>query len=91
MSDHGILTINSKFIDSSKEVLIEIIDNGCGICSDNLEYIFQPFYSSKPTGFGLGLPLVKEIIEAHGGKIEVESKLGEGSKFKIRIPAIRNK
>ena len=91
MADHGILTINSKYIDSSKEVLIEIIDNGCGISTDNLKCIFQPFYSSKPTGFGLGLPLVKDIIEVHGGKIEVESELGKGSNFKIKIPAIKKK
>jgi len=67
-------------------VLVEIIDTGCGMEPDVLENLFKPFYTTKPEGTGLGLPTVKRIIHAHGGKIDVESVVGLGTKFTLRIP-----
>ncbi len=65
---------------------LEVRDTGCGIPSENLETLFDPFYSTKFTGRGLGLPVVLGIVQAHGGGIVVESRLGEGSSFRVYFP-----
>ncbi len=69
-----------------QEAVIEIEDNGCGIRGDDVARIFDPFFTTRPTGTGLGLSITKRIIEEHGGRIEVNSIWGEGTKFKIYIP-----
>jgi signal transduction histidine kinase len=70
-------------------VFISVRDNGQGIPQKILDKIFQPFFTSKPTGqgTGLGLSLSYDIIKAHGGEIKVETREGEGSDFIIRLPA----
>jgi PAS domain S-box-containing protein len=65
-------------------------DNGCGISTDNISNIFTPFVTYKPTGYGLGLFIVKTIIENHGGNVSVESEEGKGANFEIAIPLSRN-
>ena len=55
-----------------------------------LEQIFEPYYSTKETGIGLGLPLTKKIIEEHGGQIEVESEVGIGTSFIVTLPRKTN-
>lgn len=67
-------------------VEIEIADTGTGILPEALEQIFEPYYSTKETGIGLGLPLTKKIIEEHGGQIEVESEVGIGTSFIVTLP-----
>ena len=67
-------------------VKIEIADTGEGISEENLSKIFEPYFSTKETGTGLGLAIVKKIIDDHNGTIEAESKLGEGTKFTVKIP-----
>ena len=64
-------------------------DTGCGISPENLQHIFRPFFSSKKKGTGLGLAITSRIIENHRGKIQVESRLGEGSTFYLSFPAIK--
>lgn len=73
---------------TKKEAIIEIKDNGVGMAKDQLEKIFKMFYrvSSKVMGSGIGLYIVKEVIVKLNGKIEVKSKLGEGSTFTLKIP-----
>ncbi|MFH1112967.1 MAG: ATP-binding protein [Pseudomonadota bacterium] len=68
-------------------VLVEIRDNGSGIPSNHLPMIFEPFFSTKTEGVGLGLSNVKKIVEAHRGAIEVESRVNWGTSFKILLPA----
>lgn len=74
------------------EVRIEVQDNGIGISTKDKKHIFEPFYRAdnvtdeQISGNGLGLSLVKQIVEAHGGEIEVESEVDKGSKFTLRIP-----
>lgn len=65
---------------------IEFTDTGTGILPESLEQIFEPYYSTKETGIGLGLPLTKKIIEEHGGQISVESEVGEGTTFLVTLP-----
>jgi two-component system sensor histidine kinase PilS (NtrC family) len=71
---------------NTKDGFIEIRDHGNGISKQNLRRVFEPFFTTKKGGTGLGLAIAKNIIEAHGGKIEVKSKMGVGTTFKIRLP-----
>jgi signal transduction histidine kinase len=68
---------------------VTVSDNGSGIPQNVIDKIFQPFFTTKPTGqgTGLGLSLAYDIIKAHGGEIKVETKDGEGSEFIIFLPA----
>ncbi len=77
------------FSDGEK-VVIEISDNGIGISDEKLNKIFEPFYTTKPVGkgTGLGLSIVYQIIEKHNGQISVQSKLNEGTKFRIELPTV---
>ncbi len=69
-----------------KRIFISVEDKGRGISSDELEHIFDPFFSRKKGGMGIGLYLTKKIIEAHEGKIKCESRLGKGTTFFIQMP-----
>ena len=82
------ITINTT--KSSKNILISVSDNGNGIPKNILDKIFQPFFTTKPTGqgTGLGLSLSYDIVKAHGGELKVETKEGEGSEFIIQIPLV---
>ena len=84
MKDGGTLGIHAKA--KPDNVTVSISDTGCGISPSDLSKIFDPYYTSKSTGTGLGLAIVHKIIEAHGGKIEVDSILGRGTTFKIQLP-----
>jgi signal transduction histidine kinase len=70
------------------EAWVEIEDDGCGISSDNLKRIFDPFFTTKPVGkgTGLGLSLSYGIVKKHGGRIEVDSEVGRGTRFRVTIP-----
>jgi signal transduction histidine kinase len=69
-------------------VRLDVIDTGVGIAPDKLSKIFRPFHTTKPGGTGLGLPTARKIIQAHGGAIDVQSELGRGTKFTIRLPTV---
>jgi two-component system, sporulation sensor kinase A len=66
--------------------MVRLRDNGCGIPDDRIARIFNPFYSSKPNGTGLGLGIAKKVLDAHRGTIEVSSHSGEGTEFRVSIP-----
>jgi PAS domain S-box-containing protein len=68
------------------ELLISVIDNGDGVDPEIKGKLFNPFFTTKPEGTGLGLALVKKIVIMHHGRIEVQSKPGKGSRFTIRLP-----
>ncbi len=68
------------------EVQIEVWDRGRGIPPQDLENIFKPFYTTRHSGTGLGLSITREVVERHGGRIEVESEVGRGSTFRIALP-----
>jgi signal transduction histidine kinase len=78
------LFIKTELIED--EILIKITDTGSGVSEELIEKIFEPFFSTKKGGLGLGLPLAKKVIEEHGGRIEFSSKLGKGSEVNIYIP-----
>jgi len=64
---------------------ITIEDNGCGIDEEHLAKIFDPYFTSKPTGMGLGLATTRSIIQTHGGKIDVQAEVNRGTKFSIEL------
>jgi signal transduction histidine kinase len=68
------------------EVVVEVADTGPGIPADSMEKIFEPFFSKRAGGTGLGLAIARQMVENHGGRIEVESQLGKGTTFRIRLP-----
>jgi hypothetical protein len=87
----GKITIAAKFNapggpGQADLVEISVSDTGVGVPPESLERIFRPFYTTKRGGTGLGLSLCRRIIRQHGGTLSVESKLGKGSRFIIRLP-----
>lgn len=85
-TDHAVLTVTTGTEGSS--VVLTVADTGIGISEDNRDEIFSPFYTTKELGqgTGIGLASVRQLVEAYGGSIEVETVLGEGSCFIVRLP-----
>lgn len=75
---------------SDNMAILEISDTGSGIPADKLDEIFQPFVTTKPTGTGLGLPIVKRIMENVRGEISLESEEGKGATFRVYLPLVKN-
>jgi signal transduction histidine kinase len=74
---------------TGSELWLRVRDNGPGIEPERLSKIFDPFHTSKEQGTGLGLAITRKLVEAHGGSIDVESKLGEGTTFSLILPRHR--
>ena len=70
----------------AEEAVIEVSDNGSGISEEDLARIFHPFFTTTKGGTGLGLPAVRRIVRAHGGRVEVKSSFGAGSTFELYLP-----
>jgi signal transduction histidine kinase len=85
MPEGGNLTIKSE-VPSQGWVDISTTDTGVGIPEDNLTKIFEPLFTTKAKGIGLGLAITKTLVEAHGGTIDVQSEIGTGSTFIVRLP-----
>lgn len=85
MPDGGTLTIATELVDG--QLRIRFTDTGQGIPQENLERIFNPFFTTRQEGTGLGLAITHRIIQGHGGRIEAQSRLGEGTTFTVIIPA----
>jgi two-component system sensor histidine kinase AtoS len=71
---------------NKKRVEIRVRDEGPGIPPKAMARVFEPFYTTKEKGMGIGLFLAKKIVEAHGGTIEARSREGEGTEFRIELP-----
>jgi two-component system, NtrC family, sensor histidine kinase HydH len=80
----GAVTVKTRPVEGAVEVAV--IDRGTGITPENRESIFNPFFTTKPSGVGLGLAIVSKIIDEHGGQILVESEPGNGAVFRVRLP-----
>jgi two-component system sensor histidine kinase HydH len=83
----GIVTV--KTLSDPDEVEVAVIDRGSGIDPKNIENIFNPFFTTKSDGIGFGLAIISKILDEHGGRITVESSLGEGSVFRVFLPLRR--
>lgn len=86
VQENGRITVKSRVTSNPMHIVVEIEDNGCGIPNDDLPKIFDPFFSSKSNGTGLGLAVSYGIVKKHEGNIEVFSKVGKGTRFSVKIP-----
>lgn len=82
--ENGLITC--RLATTGSTAVIAIADNGIGMSEETRSRLFQPFYSEKEGGSGIGTTIMKRVIEGHGGKIEVESSPGEGSTFRVILP-----
>jgi len=80
----GTLTVSTK--KTKKSVEVSFKDIGVGISKEEMDKIFTPFFTTKAKGMGMGLPICKKFVDAHGGSIEVKSKEGKGSTFTVKLP-----
>ncbi|MDV5168741.1 cache domain-containing protein [Photobacterium rosenbergii] len=94
MDDQGILVVSTEdWFDEKGEAIgamVRIKDHGCGISQENIERIFNPFYTTRRSGTGLGLSVSQGIVNGIGGDIEVESEVGKGSVFTVYLPEKAN-
>jgi signal transduction histidine kinase len=83
--EKGSITVQLQIQD--QHLLMQVVDTGVGISPENLESLFQPFFrvNQDRNGTGLGLTICKNIVELHGGSIHVESEVGKGSTFTVRL------
>ena len=86
---HGEITLKTEFLQEEEVLRITVSDNGTGIAGEDLDRVFEPFFTRKDTGTGLGLTLVRKIAEAHHGRAAVESTPGQGTTVSIELPADR--
>ena len=84
MQDGG--TIDIKVEEERNHYRIEIEDTGCGISEEHANKIFNPFFTTKEKGSGLGLSIVRKIVEGHGGIVRIQSREGEGTKVEVQLP-----
>ncbi|MFT7638749.1 MAG: signal transduction histidine kinase [Pirellulaceae bacterium] len=87
MPDGGTLEVRTRRASSS--VALDLIDTGCGIDDSTAMNMFNAFYTTKNGGSGLGLPTARKIIEAHGGRISVQSAVGRGTQFTLEFPTLK--
>ena len=83
--EKGMITFSAE--EKEKSITIEISDTGSGMSEETIAHIFDPFFTTKSRGFGLGLFVVKELVQRNKGEISVESRVGEGTKFKLKFNA----
>ena len=81
------ITVRTRMLNDNKQVEVAVIDRGSGIPPGNLENIFNPFFTTKPEGIGLGLAIVSKIVGEHKGRILVESDQNTGTIFRVLLPA----
>ncbi len=84
MPDGGVISVETSV--EYRTAWLEVRDEGCGIPAESLEDIFNPFFTTKADGVGLGLAMVSKFVDSHGGRVLVESELGKGTTFRILLP-----
>ena len=89
MKRHGILHIRTDMDDTN--VIVSFVDTGSGMSAGNLSRVFEPYFTTKPTGSGLGLLIVRRIVREHGGELSIESSEGKGLTLTIRLPYIERR
>jgi signal transduction histidine kinase len=82
----GKVTVSTSFVPEADSVELTVSDSGKGIPEEDMGKIFDPFFTTRESGTGLGLAIAHGIIEQHGGTIEVDSKVGQGTRFSIKMP-----
>lgn len=86
MNNGGVVNLLANFDNEKNEAYLTFKDHGSGIAEEDLEKIFQPYFTTKDLGIGLGLAITERIVKAHDGKIDIKSILGEGTSFIVTLP-----
>jgi signal transduction histidine kinase len=86
MRRHGTLRIRTDLDDT--HVIVSFSDTGSGMSAENLSHAFEPYFTTKPSGTGLGLLIVRRIVREHGGELSIESTQGKGLTLTIRLPYV---
>jgi two-component system, sporulation sensor kinase E len=89
MKRHGTLRIRTDVDDT--HIVVSFVDTGSGMSAGNLSRVFEPYFTTKPSGTGLGLLIVRRIVREHGGELSIESNEGEGLTLTIRLPYIEKR
>jgi two-component system NtrC family sensor kinase len=89
IEENGKITVRSRMDSAGGQIVIDIIDTGCGIPAEHLSRIFEPFFSTKKNGSGLGLAVSYGIVKNHDGQLEVSSRPGKGARFSVSLPIIK--
>ena len=89
MKRHGTLRIRTDLDD--KHVIVSFTDTGSGMSAENLSRVFEPYFTTKPSGSGLGLLIVRRIVREHGGELSIESTQGKGLTLAIRLPYVERR
>lgn len=88
-AERNILTVGTGMAEEGRLVLAYVQDTGCGIADQDLERIFDPFYTTKgEEGTGLGMAVIREIVNKHHGQIKIESRIGEGTRVSVLLPVV---
>jgi two-component system sensor histidine kinase HydH len=90
MDKPGTIHVSLDTDETNEFAVIVVADEGRGIAPEHIASIFRPFFTTKGHGTGLGLSLARRTVEAHGGKIEVSSELGKGTRFVVLLPLKRS-
>jgi signal transduction histidine kinase len=89
MPKGGTLTVETAFNDS--EVRVSFVDSGKGITAEDMNRLFQPFFTTRGMGTGLGLMIVRRIVREHGGEIDIESRVGVGTRITVILPLVQRR
>ena len=90
MGEGGTLTVRARHVgDLGDHVALEVEDTGPGVPDDVRRRLFEPFFTTRERGFGLGLAIVQKTAETNAGHVEVESEPGRGTTFRLVLPAVR--
>jgi PAS domain S-box-containing protein len=91
MPEGGRLTITAEPAANPEQVCLSIADTGCGIAPEHLPRLFEPLFSTRAVGVGLGLPITRKLVEANHGSIAVQSEPGRGAVFTVTLPTVSSK
>ena len=86
MPNGGKMTLGARYDTEAESFLLTFSDEGEGIGAEDMQKIFQPYFTTKEAGIGLGLAITERIIREHGGEIRVESEIGKGTTFAVVLP-----
>jgi signal transduction histidine kinase len=89
MKRHGTLHIRTDLDDT--HVIVTFVDTGGGMSTENLSRVFEPYFTTKPSGTGLGLLIVRRIVREHGGELSIETTQGKGLTLRIRLPYVEKR
>ncbi|MGH7262302.1 MAG: ATP-binding response regulator [Candidatus Rokuibacteriota bacterium] len=86
MGDQGTLGVGAAYLPEEAMVQVTVEDSGCGMSEETLSRVFDLFFTTKPEGTGLGMAIARSVVDLHGGRIDIESRLGQGTRVRVLLP-----